>query len=198
MGGGLSPDGTLPPHVIARCEAVLDIKGFANRGLVVASSSFSLNCPPKHKDNRLPLSEASAISRWLRGQGYSGSVMCEQQSHDSVGSVFFVLALFASYLNISQVKFITSEFHVDRVAYIAEFINTRVFDTRFKVDTYAVNNVGFTLDRERHEATSLDKFKAMFGDILDRQDFAARFFSQHGNYNENFGSDVVLSGNLLY
>jgi len=198
MGGGVLADGTLPPNVVPRCEAVLAMTALPAHAVVVASSSFSLNTPPKLTRTGLPVSEASAIARWLKAHGFTGTIICEQQSHDTVGSIFFVLALHATFLGISRVVFVTSAFHAERTAQISEFVNERVFSNRFEVRTLSVPDVGVTQDRVLHEVQSLDKFRSMFGDVTDAASFVHRLFLEHGNYNDRFGSDTTVSGNLLY
>jgi uncharacterized SAM-binding protein YcdF (DUF218 family) len=198
MGGGVLADGTLPPHVVPRCEAVLAMTALPAHAVVVASSSFSLNTPPKLTRTGLPVSEASAIARWLKAHGFTGTIACEQQSHDTVGSVFFVLALHATFLGASRVLFVTSAFHAERTARISEFVNERVFGSRFEVRTMSVPDVGVTQDRVLHEAQSLEKFRRMFGGVPDAASFVHRLFLEHGNYNDRFGSDAPVSGNLLY
>jgi len=198
MGGGVLADGTLPPHVVPRCEAVLAMTALPAHAVVVASSSFSLNTPPKLTRTGLPVSEASAIARWLKTHGLTRTVFCEQQSHDTVGSVFFVLALHAFFLGTRRVLFVTSAFHAERTARISEFVNERVFDNRYEVRTMSVPDVGVTQDRVMHEAQSLEKFRSMFGGVADAASFVHRLFLEHGNYNHRFGSDALLFGNLLY
>lgn len=198
MGGGVLADGTLPPHVVPRCEAVLAMTALPAHAVVVASSSFSLNTPPKLTRTGLPESEASAIARWLKAHGFTGTIMCEQQSHDTVGSVFFVLAIYATYLGVRRVIFVTSAFHAVRTAQVSEFVNQRVFGNRFEVRTMSVPDVGVTQDRVFHEVQSLERFRRMFGDVVDAASFVHRLFLEHGNYNDRFGSDAPVSGNLLY
>lgn len=198
MGGGVLANGTLPPHVVPRCEAVLAMTDLPAHAVVVASSSFSLNTPPKLTRTGLPVSEASAIARWLKAHGFIRTVFCEQQSHDTIGSIFFVLTMYASFLGTRRVLFVTSAFHSERTARISEFVNERVFANRFEIRTMSVPDVGVTQDRVLHELHSLEKFKSMFGRVADAEAFVHRLFLDHGNYNERFGSDTSVSDNLLY
>lgn len=198
MGGGVMADGALPPHVVERCEVVMQMPGLVERAVVVASSSFSLNCPPRLSPNGMVISEASAISRWFKDHGYKGTVICDQLSHDTIGSIFFVLSLQALYLNIKRVLFVTSAFHAERTKHISEFINKRVFNSKFEVQTLAVRDVGLTSDRILHEAKSLENFYSMFGDVVDAESFVRCLFFEHSNYNERYSSDSIVSGNFLY
>jgi hypothetical protein len=198
MGGGVNDDGTLPPHVVERCEVVMSMQGLSEHAVVVASSSFSLNCPPRLSTIGMPMSEASAIFRWLRDHGYTGTVICEQLSHDTVGSIFFVLSLQATYLKLKRILFVTSAFHAVRTEQISEFINERVFNSRFEVRTLPVRDVGLTPGRELHEAKSLENFYSMFGEVVDAESFVRCLFLKHSNYNECFGSYSIVSGDCLY
>lgn len=198
MGGGVLADGGLPPHVVARCEAVLAMPGLADRAVVVASSSFTLNSPPKLNGAGMPYSEATAIARWLTAHGYPGKVICEQQSHDTVGSVFFVLALYASLVEARQVHFVTSAFHAERTTQISNFVNERVFNRKFEVKTVAVPDFGVTEERVTHERQSLREFFNTFNDIHDYRSFLWRLLTEHGNYNQQFGSNFIASSKHLY
>jgi len=197
MGGGVLADGTLPPHLVPRCEAVLAMTALPAHAVVVASS-FSLNTPPKLTLTGLPVSEASAVARWLKAHGFTGTVFCEQQSHDMVGRAFFVLTLHASFLGTRRVLFVTSAFHAERTARISEFVNERVFGNRFEVRTMSVPDVGVTQDRVLHESRSLEKFRSMFGGVADAASFVYRLFLEHGNYNDRFGSDAPVDDSSRY
>jgi hypothetical protein len=198
MGGGVLADGGLSPQVVPRCQAVLEMPGLADRAVVVASSSFTLNTPPKLNKAGMPYSEATAIARWLASHGYPGKVVCEQQSHDTVGSVFFVLALYAPLVKARQVHFVTSAFHAERTTRISNFVNERAFNRAFEVKIVAVPDVGVTSERVLHERQSLRSFLDTFEGVDDYRSFFSRFLTEHGNYNKNFGSNMVASTNHLY
>ena len=92
MGGGIVKDGSLPSHLQPRVEKV--IESYNSASLVICSSSFSLNVPPKLTKDGYVISEASVIARELKKSCSNFEILCEQFSHDTVGSVFFCFDLF--------------------------------------------------------------------------------------------------------
>jgi hypothetical protein len=198
MGGGIREDGKLPSHVESRCQAVLIRSEYLHRTLVICSSSFTLNRPPKLTPRGFPRSEASAMASWLSVNGYTGPVACEQLSHDTVGSVFFVLSLYGLFLEVNKIEFITSEFHAKRVSHIADFVNERVFSASFNITVTSVPDDNVNADRIVHEEQSLLRFNNMFGFIRNRMQFVECLFIRHSNYNHLFGSDVSVVDNLQY
>ncbi len=198
MGGGIQENGELPQMVISRCKAVLSHPDISERTLVICSSSFTLNCPPKLTSRGFPRSEASAIYSWLKKNGFRGPMICEQQSHDTVGSIFFILSLYASSLGVNRVEFITSEFHARRVKEIAHFLNDRIFFSKFQISINVVVNFGVTNERILHEDQSLKRFNEMFGDVFTATQFVERFLLRHSNYNHIFGSDFYAGEELNY
>lgn len=198
MGGGIQENGELPQMVIPRCKAVLSHPKISERTLVICSSSFTLNCPPKLTSRGFPLSEASAMYIWLKKNGFRGPMVCEQQSHDTVGSIFFILSLYASSLGVNSVEFITSEFHARRARKIAYSLNDKIFSSRFEININSVVNLGVTKKRILHERESLKRFNKMFGDVSNASQFIERFVTHHSNYNHTFGSDVLAGQELNY
>lgn len=198
MGGGVMADGTVPQHVAERCKAVLAMTDLAKRAIVIASSSFTLNCPPKLSKDKMPLSESSAIEQYLRSNGYLGTILCEQQSHDTVGSIFFILSLYGTYLNITRITFVTSSFHAERTEKIAKFINERVFSNNFTVVICSVPDAEVSKERIDHEKSSLKLFFETFGDVFDCSSFFLRLVKDHNNYNHHYASDSILTKSFLY
>lgn len=198
MGGGIGVDGSPAAHVVPRCDQAIRLACRLSRPLVVTSSSYSLNVPPKIDGLGFPLSEASACYDYIRGHGYEGDMLCEQLSHDSVGSVFFTLALFAEKFRVRDVVFVTSHFHAERVKSISRFVNSVAFGGAFAISTNGVVDVGITEERVGHEVMSLKLFNDMFSGVKSRGDFVFTFFSEHSNYNRRYGSSKVLSSGYLY
>lgn len=196
MGGGLLEDGSLPSYVKERCEYVINLPDDSDR-LVIASTSFSLNLPPKKSCNNI-CSEASEIYRYLKTRGYNRQVLCEQASHDTVGSVFFTLYNFAHPFKIKNIVFVTSSFHANRVKLIAEQINKIIFNNSLSLHVVACAcDLNFD-KRKIKEIESTEKFLDLIHGVNSEKEFIWRFYKYHQNYNENFSGTPVNGAKLLY
>ncbi len=197
MAGGINEDGSLPIHIKDRCQLVLDQFNSAN-SLILASSSFSLNVPPKLDLDGYPISESSRLRAWLIDNGFKGKVLCEQLSHDTVGSILFSLMLFAKNFYLKKIKFVTSDFHVTRTKLIADFINQIVFKGIYEIDYISVKTSEDLELRKLHEADSAQFFRKEFSDCKNENDFMIKFLTNHTNYNHIFGSNKKLSKEFYY
>ena len=198
MSGGVDADGKLPINVVERCKVALKIVTDNNRIGLMASSSFSLNVPPKLDNKGFPISESSAIFQWFRQEGYQKTILCEQQSHDTVGSIFFILYVYARILSIKKIKFVTNKYHLPRVNRIAYTINRILFKNYYDIEIIGVEDRSITDVRLRHEQRSLDRFLEKYDKIDSPEEFALFFFGNHKNYNQAFKSDNILSEKFMY
>lgn len=199
MGGGIKSKNKLHNHVIERCNLFLNIPQVEKESaLVIASSSFSLNVRTKLGKNGTPVSEASLIYSYLRGNGFKGDMLCEQQSHDTIGSLYFVLNNYLKIFEISKVFFITSDFHKARVDLITRHFNDVLFNYYFDI------NVLFSKTKESKDLRSLREkksckiFKNGLGRIKKASVLIFEFYKTHSNYNEKFCSKSILGDKLLY
>ncbi len=198
MGGGLEVDGqNLPAHVQERCQYIVSVKPNIET-LIVTSSSFSLNLAPKLDGDKIPISEATIMRLWLIRNGILGNIVCEQQSHDSVGSIFFCMNLYAHYLGIYSIEFVTSDFHAPRVKFIANHINRVFFQSQRNINVVSIPSSCKILNREIHEGESLASYKKNFGDIEDPGAYFFKLITEHRNYNHVFKGDSVLNSKFLY
>lgn len=138
---------------------------------MVATSCFTFNLPPRLSDRGFSGSLASSIASWLKLNGCHGEVLCEQQCHDSVGSVFFVLKICAKTLSIFNVTFITSAFHVPRVEVMADQINKIVFNCAFLIRVVGVDDPVDIEVMKNHEVHSVSLFKRTFGSVVSQNEF---------------------------
>lgn len=194
MGGGLLPNGSLPSHVIDRCEYVF--QNFSDDSLILASSSFTLNVPPKLDSKGFVISEASAIYQWFKTKKFSSNVFCEQYSHDTVGGIFFSLHNFAEPFGYENITFVTSDFHSKRTQILANEINKIAFANKFNISVVGCPTNFDANDRENQELNSQNIFLNMFSKANSKSDFLRILFDQHTNYNSAFSSTNVLSTSL--
>ena len=199
MGGGINKDNKLHEHVIERCDFFMGLPSEDKEStLVIASSSFSLNVKTKLGENGTPLSEASMIYSYLKENGWHGELLCEQQSHDTVGSVYFVLNNYLKPFGICKVSFVTSDFHQERVNLIANHLNRVLFNENFELEILASKTKALVELRAVREKQSCESYKKNLGKINCPSSLLYAFYKHHVNYNFMFKSNVILSDEYLY
>jgi len=198
MSGGLTVDGQLPDHVIERCEWVIQAcnnKYLEKNISILCSSSFTLNVPPKLNQENFILSESSVIYEYLKKRGIKNQILCEQFSHDSVGSVFFSIDLFALPVGAKSVSFVTSSFHSKRVDTIVNLMRS-VYPEKIHLETIGVApNQVFdesisSNSRSIHESDAISKFNVLYKGVHKRSEFLKILLSDHTNYNHLFTGRV--------
>ena len=103
LAGGLLPNGGLPPHVWKRVEAGIQLARLGD--LVVCSSSYSLNLPPKIRVDGHAYSEAHQMALAFKSARPDIDVRIENFSHDTIGSAVFTRLVFLSiYKNVNSVN----------------------------------------------------------------------------------------------
>jgi hypothetical protein len=191
MSGGLKMDGSLPEHVIERCDWVINSCNsdqLSNNINILCSSSFTLNVPPKLNQENFVVSESSMIFEYLKKRGLKNKILCEQFSHDTVGSIFFSIDLFVLPMNIKTVSFVTSSFHRARVNSILNLI-AGIYPNKFHFNTIGVesnegSNQYVSVDKRiSHETEAISNFKILYEEVNNRSDFLKVLLNEHSNYN---------------
>jgi uncharacterized SAM-binding protein YcdF (DUF218 family) len=201
MGGGINTFGHVLPHVAERCDYVVN---YLNNNpevdtLLLATSSFSLNIPPKLTKEGYVMSEATAIRNYLISKNVSNEVLCEQLSHDTFGSILFCFLFYIFPIEADSVTFVTSDFHKNRVKLMIEIIVSKVFSSKIQFTVVGVKTK--ILDNNLHrriqyELQHMKNIKDTYSGIKNKNDFFKLFFASHTNYNCLFsGRDVP---NQLY
>jgi hypothetical protein len=191
MGGGITETLTLPDNVIKRCQWVIENFRAKNIG-IICSSSFSLNVPPKKNKSGNIVSEASIIYDFLSQYIDKEYIYCEQMSHDTVGSILFTLMMFAQEFNVKNVKYITSDFHKDRVFAVAKFLNKIIFEEKFCIEVIGVLSANLSPNRTLHEKYATNDFIEKSSSLKCRQDFFENFFRNHTNYNHTYSGRKLI------
>ena len=189
LGGGVETDGTLPSQAFSRVERGVAIATCHVGAVLIMSSSFTLNLPPRlNADSRI-ISEASAMARAARALGYAGPLFCEQQSHDTIGSAYFVFSDFLSFLSPRRLTIITSDFHSSRAETIFMHMAS-LFDFSKPIE-FISTLADPGQERLDHEKMAAETYARDWGWITNLNDFRQRFFSTHSNYNVLFCGDII-------
>lgn len=191
LGGGVKSDGTLPQHVALRVSKGVELARLEDESALIMSSSFTLNRPPRVDHDGRIISEASAMARAARKLGFAGTLYCEQQSHDTIGSAYFLFSDFLSFLAPQRATVVTSDFHVERAKVIFRHLAS-LFDFGGAI-AYVATPAKVDAERHEHENLACQSYIHDWGGIVTLSDFRQRFFSSHTNYNAAFSSDAITS-----
>lgn len=189
LGGGVRDKGLLPPYVRDRIAKGLEIVRKSG-GAMLFSSSFTLNKPTVINPNGMIYSEASAMARYAVSIGYEGKLYCEQQSHDTIGSAYFIFSDFVSFLNPEIMTIVTSDFHADRAAIIFRHIaDLFLFQGQLMFSRVATNKFS---ERIQKEQSSLLDYQNNWANVRNLNDFRQLLFETHSNYNYVFSSEKAV------
>jgi hypothetical protein len=189
LAGGLFTDGSLMPHIKERVRSSVELAQNSEKCDLLFSSSFTLHKPAFTVSGKNIISESSVMAQYSKSMGYRGTIYCEQQSHDTIGSAYFVFSDFVSFLKPKKITVVTSDFHIKRTevifSHLAEIFNyngiVKFFDTPSSISN----------DRWVREEESVEKYIKDWAYLSDLCDFRMKFFLHHSNYNFLFSSDFV-------
>ena len=195
MSGGVNTDSSLPMHVKARCDYAVQPEN--NFQAIVVSSSFSLNTPPKRDEQGFPKSEASVGYQYIKSLRYGGLLLCEQLSHDTVGSVFFCLDLIASSMGNPEVHFVTNDFHKHRSELVCAKIS-EILRYPSRTMVIGVPCAAPKKAREIKESEAAENFERNYSGISSRAHLILELIKNHTNYNHHYSGTVVDCEQMLY
>jgi len=176
----------LNDNAIARCNKAATFSHNAAEDIIyVTSSSFSLNVPPRLDLNGFILSEASQMAKYLSGL-VDSEIYCEQFSHDTLGSIFFVFYFYIKIFKPSSVVFITSVFSRERVSLILqrmlEIFSGADFDS-CDFTVVSADNDDVSLERAVHENEALVKVERLLINMKSPEDVIKYFLTEHTCYS---------------
>jgi len=120
-GGGLLPDGGLPPWTTARLDHAL--QHHKETRWVVCLSGGTVHKPPPLDENGYPVFESRAAANYLIEHGCDPDrLLTEISSYDTIGNAYFSRLLFAEPLNLRSLLVITSGFHLLRTKKIFRWV----------------------------------------------------------------------------
>ncbi len=157
-GGGLRPQGELPPWFINRLDAALDL---ANGAPILTLSAGTTHKPPPLDRNGRPMLEAFVAAQYLLDRGYSHDrLLVEAASYDTIGNAYFARTVHTDPAGLRKLLVITSEFHMPRTAAIFRWIfGASPLTPDYELSFHAVPDVGLPPDaltaRRNKELASL-------------------------------------------
>jgi uncharacterized SAM-binding protein YcdF (DUF218 family) len=121
-GGGLLPDGNLPPWVLPRFERGLAAAAGSD-AYVITLSAATFHKPAVLDPNGNPLFESVAGARYLMERGLAGErIVCESSSYDTIGNAYFCRVIHTDPRRLARLLIVTSAFHMPRTEAIFRWV----------------------------------------------------------------------------
>ncbi|WP_225731064.1 MULTISPECIES: YdcF family protein [unclassified Nocardia] len=138
LGGGLFPDGKMPPWAWLRVERAVREWGTSRYSRVIVSGRGPV---PEIR------TEARALADAMIGLGVPSSVVYQEPlSASTLENAFFCRVVHADPLGIGEMTVVTNEFHRPRT----ELVFRHVFGADYRVDVVATDTDDTTLDPAVH------------------------------------------------
>lgn len=126
LGGGVHPDGTLPPVAGARVLRAVEMfeGGIAPRLILSGRCGLTAAEPP--------VTEAAAMAKCAAAYGVPWSALIvEDDSKDTLGNAYFTWARFLEPNAWTSIRVVTSDFHLSRAAWVFRKILGPGYDVSF-------------------------------------------------------------------
>jgi uncharacterized SAM-binding protein YcdF (DUF218 family) len=115
-GGGLRPDGALPPFVLNRLEAAQVLAGEAP---IILLSAYTIHRAPPLDAAGYPVLESVAAAKALLARGVPASrIWVETASLDTIGNAYFARVIHTDPAGLRRLLVVNSEFHMPRTRMI--------------------------------------------------------------------------------
>ena len=201
-GGGLHPDGSLPPWVQARLEEALKMHDQVQYFLLL--SGGTVHKPPPRDEAGFPIFESHAAAEYLLDRGIPPSrLLTETSSYDTLGNAYFSRVIHAKPQSLQRLMVITSQFHLQRTRAAFQWIyRLEPLPFSFQLDYRSVPDRGIPPDslrvRRQRERSSLEHLKKLCQKFTTLKEFHSWLFSQHGAYTrqetrEEISDDLSLT-----
>jgi uncharacterized SAM-binding protein YcdF (DUF218 family) len=199
-GGGLTPDGSLPPWTIARLDHALSLKDEC-RWLILLSGG-TVHKPLPLNVNGFPIFESRKGAEYLVNFGLDpGKILTEICSYDTIGNAYISRLLFAEPLNLKRILVVTSEFHMPRTKAIFEWVyHLPPSPIEYQLAFNNTPDVGlssqFLTARVEREMNSLSNLKSTQKIITNLNEFQIWLYSEHSAYATDKSSQPLTEDEL--
>jgi uncharacterized SAM-binding protein YcdF (DUF218 family) len=113
LGGGVRPDGTLPPVASRRVERAVELfeGGIAPRMILSGRCGLTAEEPA--------VTEAAAMAAYAAAFGVpAAALLLEEDAKDTLGNAYFTWARFLEPNEWTSIRVVTSDFHLSRAALV--------------------------------------------------------------------------------
>ena len=199
LGGGLFPDGTLPPWVLRRLDGAHYVHSLQSRPDTTPICLLGAGTPHKPAvldSNGYVLHESSAYAQYLIARkGMPSSLLLkETSSYDTVGNGYFSLTMHAIPAGWRRIAVVTSDFHMPRTRAIFSTCykiaedDLLQFPGAFNLDYHPVSDEGLFEDdviqaRAAKEATAVGQWRKNATKFSTLSDLHAWLFATHLCYS---------------
>jgi hypothetical protein len=182
-GGGLRPDGRLPPWVLPRLDRAVEVRGDA---YVVPLSRGTVHKPPPLDPCGFPIVEADVCAAHLRGRGVPDDrILIESCSVDTIGNAYFSRVVHADPMGWRRLHIVTSGFHLERTEAVFGWVYG-LAPSAYVLSFEAVADDGIApaalAARREKERASLTALRPTIGEIHTLADLHRWLFRHHGAY----------------
>jgi hypothetical protein len=199
-GGGLLPDGALPPWTISRLDRVYALRDRCSR--IALLSGGTVHKPPPLDRNGYPVFESRQAADYLVQLGLPPErLLTEICSYDTIGNAYYARLLFADPLDLKQLLVITSEFHMPRTQAIFDWVfSLEPLTIPCAIQFQETPNAGLSgqvLEARLHrENSSLEKLQQTIGQIEDLDELHRWIYTEHRAYTVGKKSDPISKDEL--
>lgn len=195
MGGGVNLDGSPPPWVKDRLEAISSAKCCFD--FIILSSRYSMNVPPKVSPDGFIINEAKSMFDALSPK-LKQKCFLELSSTDTIGSVMFSFNMLEDLELVDyRLKIFSSDFHINRVKLISDWYNSLSL-RKSDIDYISVASSGQYGRRWAKEEDACAKFQREWLNINKRAMAWKKLFTDHSNYNTENRSIRRSNSDELY
>ena len=199
-GGGLLPDGKLPPWTLARLDRVVDFQNLTS--WIAFLSGGTVHKPPPLSEEGYPIFESRTAAEYLMGKGITPKkLLTEISSYDTIGNAYFSRLLFSDPGQFKNILIVTSSFHMPRVKAAFRWIySLKPQAADYQMYFEEVPDIGLSPQglkgRVDREGKSLESMQNKIKKLTTIIDFQKWFYSEHDAYSVQ-GQPVQASGNVL-
>lgn len=127
LGRGIDPDGALPRLAKQRVERAAELFGWEVAPRIIFSGRCSLMT-----EGEPVCTEAAAMAEYAISLGLpERALLLEEDSRDTIGNAYFVLRRFLEPNDWMSIRVVTSDFHIQRTAWIFQKVLGLGYDVSF-------------------------------------------------------------------
>jgi uncharacterized SAM-binding protein YcdF (DUF218 family) len=182
LGRGVDADGSLPRLARQRVERAAELYAWETAPRIIFSGRCSL------MTDVLPaVTEARAMADYAHSLGLPRDVLLvEEESRDTIGNAYFVLRRFLEPNDWNSIRVVTSDFHIQRTAWVFQRILGLGYDVSFSPAPSELDHSTIAA-RAREEADITAFLMEWLADIPDGDPLAlARLiWQEHPGYAES-------------
>lgn len=199
-GGGLNPDGSLPPWAEARVQRALELED--QTAQIVCLSGGTVHKPPPLDGGGFPVFESRVAADELIRSGVNRrKVSSEICSYDTIGNAYFSRLLFAQPLGLNRFLVITSNFHMPRAQAVFNWIyHLTPYPSDWVLSYESTPDLGLSQQalkaRKARESNSLKSFNLIKDQISTLEGCSTWLYSEHAAYAPD-GRAEQLSDDVL-